>query len=240
MSRLVKSSRAWAGVSGPTSGMDRSMDFELARRGLNIVIVICDPNQPQVLSVADTITKTHAVQSKRVVFDLSFVSTAQGEEAMRRLREVVDGLDVGLLVNNAGVAKPCAVYLHEFDVDAWVKMIRVNLWALTEVTAAVLAGMVARRRGAIVNIGSGSTEAIPSFPLYTIYAATKRYVSQFSRSLYVEYRSKGIHIQCQAPLFVDTKMASSVAKAKRFSPFVPTSDAAPSTPTIGTTFQEKS
>ncbi|XP_066368993.1 very-long-chain 3-oxoacyl-CoA reductase 1-like isoform X2 [Miscanthus floridulus] len=116
---------------------------------------------------------------------------------MRRLREVVDGLDVGLLVNNAGVAKPCAVYLHEFDVDAWVKMIRVNLWALTEVTAAVLPGMVARRRGAIVNIGSGSTEAIPSFPLYTIYAATKRHVSQFSRSLYVEYRSKGIHIQCQ-------------------------------------------
>ncbi|CAD6336861.1 unnamed protein product [Miscanthus lutarioriparius] len=85
-----------------------------------------------------------------------------------------DGLDVGLLVNNAGVAKPCAVYLHEFDVDAWVKMIRVNLWELTEVTAAVLPGMVARRRGAIVNIGSGSTEAIPSFPLYTIYAATKR------------------------------------------------------------------
>jgi len=50
----------------------------------------------------------------------------------------------------------------------------VNLWALTEVTAAVLPGMLARRRGAIVNIGSGSTEAIPSFPLYTIYAATKR------------------------------------------------------------------
>ena len=77
MSRLVKSSSAWAGVTGPTSGMDRSMDFELARRGLNIVIVVCDPNQLQILSVADTITKTHAVQSKRVVFDLSFVSTAE-------------------------------------------------------------------------------------------------------------------------------------------------------------------
>jgi len=47
----------------------------------------------------------------------------------------------------------------------------VNLWALTEVTAAVLPGMEARRRGDIVNIGSGSTEAIPSSPLYTIYAA---------------------------------------------------------------------
>ncbi|XP_066368996.1 very-long-chain 3-oxoacyl-CoA reductase 1-like isoform X4 [Miscanthus floridulus] len=134
---------------------------------------------------------------------------------MRRLREVVDGLDVGLLVNNAGVAKPCAVYLHEFDVDAWVKMIRVNLWALTEVTAAVLPGMVARRRGAIVNIGSGSTEAIPSFPLYTIYAATKRHVSQFSRSLYVEYRSKGIHIQCQVSTVQSSMGGPSITNFQR-------------------------
>ena len=39
---------------------------------------------------------------------------------MRRLREAVAGLDVGLLVNNAGVAKPGVVYLHEVDAEAWV------------------------------------------------------------------------------------------------------------------------
>ena len=77
--------------------------------------------------------------------DLALVATPQGDAAMRRLREAVEGLDVGVLVNNAGVAKPCAVYLHEADVDAWVRMIRVNLWALTEVTAAVLPGMVDRK-----------------------------------------------------------------------------------------------
>jgi 17beta-estradiol 17-dehydrogenase / very-long-chain 3-oxoacyl-CoA reductase len=80
-----------------------------------------------------------------------------------------------VLVNNAGVAKPAVAYLHEAEVEAWVRMIRVNLWALTEVTAAVLPGMVERGRGAVVNMGSASSEAIPSFPLNTIYAATKRY-----------------------------------------------------------------
>ena len=94
---------------------------------------------------------------------------------MRRLREAVAGLDVGVLVNNAGVAKPGAVYMHEVGVEARARMIRVNVLALTEVTAAVLPGMVRRGRGAVVNIGSGSSEAIPSFPLYTIYAASKRY-----------------------------------------------------------------
>nr|CAB3470358.1 unnamed protein product [Digitaria exilis] len=215
---------AWAVVTGPTSGIGRSMALELARRGLSVVLVGRDPDKLR--DVSDAIAAAHpGVRTKAVVFDLSLVSTPQGDEAMRRLREAVEGLEVGVLVNNAGVAKPCAAYLHEFDVEAWIKMVRVNLWAPTEVAAAVLPAMAARGRGAVVNIGSGSTEAIPSFPLYTIYAATKRYVAQFSRSLYVEYRSKGIDVQCQAPLFVDTKMASGVTKAKRRSPFVPSSDA---------------
>ncbi|CAN6178371.1 unnamed protein product [Urochloa humidicola] len=218
---------AWPVVTGPTSGIGRSMALALARRGLNVVLVGRDP--AKLRNISDTIAAEAAhgggVQTKTVVFDLSLVSTAEGDEAMRRLREAVEGLEVGVLVNNAGVAKPCAAYLHEFDVEAWMRMVRVNLWALTEVAAVVMPGMVARGRGAVVNIGSGSTEAIPSFPLYTIYAATKRFVAQLSRSLYVEYKSKGIDVQCQAPLFVDTKMASRVAKATRFSPFVPTSDA---------------
>nr|BAJ97694.1 predicted protein [Hordeum vulgare subsp. vulgare] len=186
---------AWAVVTGPTSGIGQSMALELARLGLNLVLVGRDPAKLQ--DISETISKTHAVQTKTVLFDLALIATPQGDEAVRRLREAVEGLDVGVLVNNAGVAKPCALYLHEVDVEAWVKMMRVNLWALTEVTAAVLPGMVQRGKGAVVNIGSGSSEAIPSFPLYSVYAASKRYVAQFSRSLYVEYRSKGIDMHAQ-------------------------------------------
>uniref|UniRef100_A0A453RD48 Estradiol 17-beta-dehydrogenase 12 n=1 Tax=Aegilops tauschii subsp. strangulata TaxID=200361 RepID=A0A453RD48_AEGTS len=76
-------------------------------------------------------------------------------------------------------------------------MIRVNVLALTEVTAAVLPGMVRRGRGAVVNMGSGSASVLPSFPLYSVYAGTKRYVAEFSRSLAVEYGSSGIDVQCQ-------------------------------------------
>ncbi|XP_037462808.1 very-long-chain 3-oxoacyl-CoA reductase 1-like isoform X2 [Triticum dicoccoides] len=186
---------AWAVVTGPTSGIGRSMALELARRGLNLVLVGRDPAMLQDISA--TVSRTHGVLAKTVQFDFSLVSTPRGDEAMRRLREAVAGLDVGFLVNNAGVAKPGVVYLHEVDAEAWVSMIRVNLWALTEVTAAVLPGMVDRGRGAVVNIGSGCTVALPSVPFYSIYAATKRYVAQFSRSLYVEYRGKGIDVQCQ-------------------------------------------
>ncbi|KAK3132247.1 hypothetical protein QOZ80_6AG0518250 [Eleusine coracana subsp. coracana] len=190
--------------------------------GLNLVLV--DLNAANLQETSDVIKSSHNVKNKTVVFDLSLVGTAQGDEAMRRFREAVDGLDVGLLVNNAAVATPGAVYLHEADVDRLVRMIRVNLWALTELTAAVLPGMLERGRGTVVNVGSGSTLAVPSFPLYTVYSSTKRYVATLSRSLYVEYKSKGIDVQYQVPFYVHTGMLSSAVKAKLRPWFVATPD----------------
>ncbi|CAM0885771.1 unnamed protein product [Alopecurus aequalis] len=200
-------------LTGPTSGIGRSVALELARCGLNLVLVGRDPFKLQ--DISDTISSTYGVQTKTIVVDLALIATPKGNEALRLLRHAVAGLDVGVLINNAGLAKPCAVYLHEVDVEAWVRMIRVNLWALTEVTATVLPGMVEQGRGAIINIGSGTTKAIPSFPLFTIYAASKRYVAHLSRSLHVEYRGKGIDVQCQAPLFVETNMTLGVAASPK-------------------------
>jgi len=58
------------------------MAFELARQGLNVVLVGRDPGKLR--DVSDTITKTHAgVQTKTVLFDLAFVSTAQGDRKKR-------------------------------------------------------------------------------------------------------------------------------------------------------------
>ncbi|KAB8102191.1 hypothetical protein EE612_033525 [Oryza sativa] len=165
---------AWAVITGPTSGMGRAMALELARRGLNLVLVGRDPANLE--EISNTVRSLHGVETKTVVFDLSLVATPHGDEPLRQLRETVEGLDVGVLMNNAGVGEPAMAYLHEADVEAWVRMMRVNLWAVTEVTAAVLPGMVERGRGAVVNIGSASSQAIPSFPLCTIYSATKRHV----------------------------------------------------------------
>uniref|UniRef100_A0A0E0E144 B-keto acyl reductase n=1 Tax=Oryza meridionalis TaxID=40149 RepID=A0A0E0E144_9ORYZ len=197
---------ACAVITGPKSGIGRAMALELARRGLNLVLVGRDP--ARLREISGTIRSRHGgVQTKAVEFDLSLASTPDGDEPLRRLREAVAGLDVGVVVNNAGEGRPGAVYLHEADAEAWVRMARVNVSAVTEVTAAVLPGMVERGRGgAVVNLGSAASEAIPSFPLYTMYAATKRYVAQFSRSLHVEYANKGIHVQCQTPFFVETTM----------------------------------
>ena len=74
-----------------------------------------------------------------------------------------------LVEHSTGVAEPGCVCLHKADVESVVRMIRVNLSALTQVTAVVLPVMLENERGAIFNICSGSALALPSFPLYSVY-----------------------------------------------------------------------
>ncbi|XBI97430.1 hypothetical protein VPH35_017804 [Triticum aestivum] len=200
---------SWAVVTGPTTGLGRSTAMELARRGISLVLL--DLDEANLDQVADTIRKTHpCVEAKTVVFDLSLVGTPAGDEGTRRLRKAIKGLDVGMLVNNAAVNRPGALYVHEADMERLARMILVNVMGLTEMTTAVLPGMVERGRGAIVNVGSG---------------ATKRYVQHLSRGLDAEYKSKGIDVQCQVPFYVHTGMLSPAIKATMtFSAFVATAD----------------
>lgn len=211
----LKKYGSWALVTGPTDGIGKAFAFQLARKGLNLVLVGRSPSKLK--DVSDGIlAKYGKTQIKTVVVDFS----GDLDDGVKRIRETIEGLDLGLLINNAGMSYPYARFFHEVDEELLRNLIRVNVEGTTKVTQAVLPGMLQRKRGAIVNIGSGAAIVIPSDPLYAVYAATKAYVDQFSRCLHVEYKNKGIDVQCQVPLYVATKMAS----IRRSSFLVPSSD----------------
>ncbi|KAG6524932.1 very-long-chain 3-oxoacyl-CoA reductase 1-like [Zingiber officinale] len=206
---------SWAVVTGSTDGIGKAFALQFARKGLNLVLVGRSPDKLR--DVSDAVrSRNPAVRVETVVVDLA----GDLSEGVSRLREVIQGLDVGILVNNAGVSYPYARFFHEVDQELLRNLIQVNVEGVTQITQAVLPGMLERKRGAIVNIGSGSAIVIPSDPLYSVYAATKAYIDQFSRCLYVEYKGKGIDVQCQVPLYVATKMAS----IRRSSFLVPSAD----------------
>ncbi|MQM20792.1 hypothetical protein Taro_053820 [Colocasia esculenta] len=207
---------SWAVVTGATDGIGRAFAFQFARKGLNLVLVGRNPDKLRETSEAVR-AKYGKAQVETVVVDLA----GDLDGGVRRLRDKVEGLDVGVLVNSAGVSYPYARFFHEVDEELLRNLIKVNVEGLTKVTQAVLPGMLQRKRGAIVNLGSGASIVIPSDPLYAVYAATKAYVDQFSRCLYVEYKNSGIDVQCQVPLYVATKMAS----IRRSSFWVPSADA---------------
>ena len=72
-------------------------------------------------------------------------------------------------------------------------------------TRFVLGGMIERKKGAIVNISSGS--AMYTLPLLAEYSAAKSFIEKFTLALNAEYGSKGISVQCQIPFYVSTKLA---------------------------------
>ncbi|KAM7506557.1 hypothetical protein LguiA_017010 [Lonicera macranthoides] len=211
----LKKYGSWALVTGPTDGIGKGFAFQLARKGLNLVLVGRNPDKLKEVKES-ILAKFGQTQIKNVVVDFS----GDLSEGVNRISEAIEGLDVGVLINNVGVSYPYARFFHEVDDKLLGDLIKINVEGTTRVTQAVLPGMIKRKKGAIVNIGSGAAIVIPSDPLYTVYAATKAYVDQFSRCLYVEYKKSGIDVQCQVPLYVATKMAS----IRRSSFFVPSTD----------------
>eukprot|EP00252_Welwitschia_mirabilis_P014975 TRINITY_DN33062_c0_g1_i1.p1 TRINITY_DN33062_c0_g1~~TRINITY_DN33062_c0_g1_i1.p1 ORF type:complete len:320 (-),score=35.61 TRINITY_DN33062_c0_g1_i1:401-1360(-) len=202
----------WAVVTGPTDGIGRGFAVELARRGMNVVLVGRNPAKLKELK-EELQGKYQKCEVKSVVVDFG----GDLEEGMKQVAEAIAGLDVGVLVNNVGVSYPYARFFHEVDEELLMRLIKVNVEGTTRMVKTVLPGMLERKKGAIINLGSGAATVIPSDPLYAVYAATKAYVDQFSRTLYVEYKHSGIDVQCQVPLYVATKMAS----IKRASLLVP-------------------
>lgn len=127
-------------------------------------------NPDKLKEVSESIkSKYGSTQIKNVVVDFS----GDLDDGVSRIKEAIQGLEIGVLINNVGVSYPYARFLHEVDDKLLSNLIKVNVEGTTKVTQAVLPGMVERKRGAIVNIGSGAAIVIPSDPLYSVYAATK-------------------------------------------------------------------
>ena len=105
------------------------------------------------------------------------------------------GLTVDVLVNNAGFGDlgPFA----EMDLAKALRMVQVNVTALTELTGLFLPGMLARGRGKILNVGS--VAGFQPGPYMAVYYATKAYVNSFSEALWGELEETGVTVTCLAP-----------------------------------------
>lgn len=105
------------------------------------------------------------------------------------------GLYVHTLINNAGFGLGGDV--QEADPERLTSMIDLNIRALTELTRAVLPGMLARGGGEILNVAS--TAAFQPGPHMAVYYATKAYVLSFTEALHQEMKGNPVRVTALCP-----------------------------------------
>jgi 3-oxoacyl-[acyl-carrier protein] reductase len=115
---------------------------------------------------------------------------------------------IDILVNNAGILND-PKHFHEMSDSECMSLIDTNMVGTFRITRAVIAKMLEKNNGTIINIGSISAErAIPKVHL-TVYCATKAAINMFTKGIAVEYARKNIRCNCINPGIINAGMIKS-------------------------------
>lgn len=237
--KSLKKYGEWAVVTGSTDGIGEAIAIELAKQGLNIISVSRNSEKFEWKYEKDPATgKGKEIKGASLGFGLQLTEKKIKEKAPNvtvlnvevdfknfdaaartKVAEACKDKKIGILINNVGESYDYCNFFHEISDKKAQALLTMNIDSVSFMTKIVLGNMVSKDggkgKGAIVNIGSGSSLTIS--PLLAQYVGAKGYVEKFSRAMHYEYKSKGIDVQCQAPLMVATKL-SKVKKASLFTP----------------------
>lgn len=186
----------WAVVTGATDGIGKAIAKQLAKRGLNLVLISRSEDK---LKAAAEELGTSGVEVKTISYDYS---NADGYEA---IESQLKSLNIGLLVNNVGMGYDHPDFYLHYDEKYYDTLINLNIVSVLKMTRIVLDGMVERKKGLLVHISSASS--LLPVPYLSTYSASKAFVNNFGESLHHEYSSKGIRSQVVYPYFVATKLS---------------------------------
>ena len=204
MKSLTKKYGSWAVVTGASSGIGRSFAHQLARAGMNVVLVA--RSEDALNRTADELRSQYAVQTRVLALDLSSAVT----------REILDqetlDLDVGLLVNNAAIEQRGTFVRH--SPEELSDVIRVNVTAPTDLAQRFGRRFVDRQRGGIIFV-SGSI-GYQGVPYLANYAATKAHQVHLAEALYYELRPYGVDVLGLSPGLTKTPMVGRMEESIRF------------------------
>lgn len=180
-------------VTGASAGIGEAFAERLAADGYDLLLVA--RAQDRLDAIAERLEQKHGVSARVLAADLT--DHEQRAEVESALREATPDL----LVNNAGFGT--VGRFAESDAAAEEREVMLNVVALSQLTRAVLPGMIARRSGSVINVSSMA--AFQAAPYNATYAATKAFVNSFTESLAEELADTGIVVQALCPGFTRTE-----------------------------------
>ncbi|KAK2626377.1 hypothetical protein QTJ16_004639 [Diplocarpon rosae] len=202
----------WAVVTGASDGIGKEYAIQLAQKGFNLLLVSRTASKLSTLSTE--ITQKYAgsqISVKTLAMDFSL----NKDEDYAKLKALVDSLDVGILVNNVGQSHSIPVPFSLTPKDEVRQIIEINCVATLRVTQIVVPGMVQRKRGLVLTMGSFGG-LLPT-PLLATYSGSKAFLQQWSTALGAELKGSGVDVELVLSYLVTTAMS----KIRKTSLFIP-------------------
>jgi 3-oxoacyl-[acyl-carrier protein] reductase len=196
-------------VTGASSDIGKGIVKRFADEGAKVVLIARDleklnntrkeiGNEDSTASISCDLT-----DESQVLQAVDLTDESQVLQAVNQIMDTYGKIDI--LVNNAGAIND-PIHFHKMQDSEIKKLIDVNLFGVFHMTKAVLSKMSDVKSGAIVNIGSISSErAIPRVHL-SVYSATKAAISMFTKSIAVEYARRNIRCNCVNPGIINSGM----------------------------------
>lgn len=189
-------------VTGASRGIGKAIASLLAEQGATVIGTATSENGAQAIT-----EYLSPFGGKGLALNVTDKDSVEG--VLKAIAEESGAIDI--LINNAGITRDNL--LMRMKDDEWQSIIDTNLSAIFTLSKAVLRGMMKKRHGRIVNIGSvvGSSGNAGQ----ANYAAAKAGVIGFSKSMAREVASRGITINVVAPGFIDTDMTKALNDDQR-------------------------
>lgn len=182
-------------ITGASSGIGLELARQFAKNGSDLVLVA--RREDRLNGVASELEKSNGVNVTVIPKDLSLSGAPR--ELFDEVKE--SGVEVDVLVNNAGFG--AVGPFNEIDEKVLTDMLNVNLVSLTILTRLFLPGMVQRKNGGILNVGS--LAGFQPGPNAATYYATKAFVLSFSEALHDELKNSSVKVTCLCPGPVETE-----------------------------------
>lgn len=208
----MTNTRPCALVTGASSGIGAAFAERLANDGYDMIIVA--RRQDRLEELAVELHQRHTANVEVLAADLT------KSESLRIVeKRIADEPALEMLVNNAGFGG--YMPFVELDPDKAEELINLKVLAVTRLTRAALPGMLARGRGAIINVSSRLAFSAPlgsaQLPKRAVYAGANAYINSFSQLVQSELEGTGVQVQALCPGVVATEFHSHVgADTSRF------------------------
>lgn len=185
-------------ITGATSGIGEGCARKFASKGARLILN--GRNEEKLNQLKKELEAQYAVEVLPLVFDVR-----HRESVVEALNSLVGKWrSIDILINNAGLVYGVDKEF-EGNLDEWDIMIDTNIRGLLTVTRLVTPGMVERKRGHIINIGSIAGDA--AYPGGSVYCATKAAVKSLSDGLRIDLVNTPLRVTNIKPGMVETNFS---------------------------------